>query len=128
MIQLKHIALSSRSEEKCDRFYGHLLGLEKLSSKVLPQNLAKQIFGLDAEIKIINYVNDQLYFEIFIREAPDFETDKAAHVCLLVDDLKNFLAQCRDLDIKIQEIPRGDSLITFIKDYDGNQFEIKESS
>jgi catechol 2,3-dioxygenase-like lactoylglutathione lyase family enzyme len=48
-----------------------------------------------------------------------------AHVCLEVDDLQDFLKKCRDLDVEISQIPKGDRTLTFIRDFDGNLFEIK---
>jgi catechol 2,3-dioxygenase-like lactoylglutathione lyase family enzyme len=125
MIQLKHIALGSSSEEKSDRFYSNLLGMEKINSKVLPQTLSRQIFDSDAEFKIINYANEQIHFEIFIPGTRASNHDAIEHICLGVDNLQALLAKCRDLEVKIRQVPRGDALITFISDYDGNLFELK---
>jgi hypothetical protein len=36
-----------------------------------------------------------------------------------------FRKKCRDLDVEISQIPKGDRPLTFIRDYDGNLFEIK---
>ena len=121
---LKHVALVCSSEENSDKFYADILGLEKVSSKTLPSALAKQIFDVGAEFKMINYVGDGIHFEIFIgKRGP--EGKRIAHVCLQVADLEQFLDRCRDGGVKILQVPKGDKTITFIEDLDGNLFEIK---
>jgi hypothetical protein len=34
--------------------------------------------------------------------------------------------KCRDAGLKVVEIPKGSVVVTFISDYDGNLFEVKE--
>ena len=123
-MQLKHIALVCSSEEGSDRFYMNLLGLKKMSSKTIPAELSKQIFNLDYELKIINYANENIHFEIFIDNHKGSKTGRIDHVCLQVDDLESFLKTCRAMALEILRVPKGDAFITFIKDYDGNLFEI----
>ena len=53
------------------------------------------------------------------------EADRIDHACLAVDKLEALLQKCRKMGIEIVQIPKGDATITFIKDYDGNLFEIK---
>ncbi len=124
-MQLKHVARVSSSEEKSDRFYINLLGLNKVGSKTLPSTLSKQIFNLGAELKIIDYSDDNIHFEIFIDDNKRWETNRIDHVCIQVDNLESFLETCRSMEIKIIQVPKGDACITFIKDEDGNLFEVK---
>ena len=124
-MQLKHIALVSSSEEKANRFYQTLFGLKKINEKVLPSKLAHQIFNITAELKIINYANDEIHFEIFIADKRNLETNTISHVCLEVGNLEAFLDTCRKMEIAILQVPKGDAVITFVRDDDGNQFEIK---
>jgi len=124
-MQLKHVALVCSSEEKSDRFYSDLLGLQKVGSKTIPSTLVNQIFGIDSDLKIINYANDKLVFEVFIDNKKRAEKNKIEHVCIQVENLGSFLETCRSMKIEIIQVPRGDAFITFIKDDDGNLFEIK---
>lgn len=124
-MQLKHVARVSSSEEKSDRFYINLLGLNKVGSKTLRSTLSKQIFNLDAELKIIDYSGDNIHFEIFIDDKKRRETNRIDHVCIQVDNLESFLETCRSMEIEIIQVPKGDAFITFIKDDDGNLFEVK---
>ena len=123
---LRHLAIVCSSEQNSDRFYESLLGLKKLRSKILPATLSKQIFGLDSEYKIIDYTDDDIHFEVFISNQKISDDKKVIHVCLEVDDLKEFLFKCEDMAVNILQIPKGEAFLTFISDYDGNLFEIKE--
>jgi catechol 2,3-dioxygenase-like lactoylglutathione lyase family enzyme len=124
-MQLKHVALVCRSEEKSDRFYKNLLGLQKVSSKTIPSTLVNQIFNIDSDLKIINYANDNIAFEVFIDKRKRAEKNKIEHICIQVENLGSFLEACRSMKIEIIQVPKGDAIITFIKDDDGNLFEIK---
>jgi catechol 2,3-dioxygenase-like lactoylglutathione lyase family enzyme len=125
-MRLKHVALVCDSEENSDKFYEGLLGLEKQSSKILSKTLSKQIFNIEAEYKIIDYLTGDLHVEIFIRDHGFQNRTKIEHICLEVTDLPAFLEKCHSMGIHVRQIPKGQGLITFITDFDGNLFEIKE--
>ena len=123
---LKHVALTCSSEKNSDRFYKDLMGLEKSEPKNLPEALSKTIFKVDAELLMIHYQGKAAHFEVFITGCPVDNNRRIDHVCLEVDDLNSFLKKCRDLDVEISQIPRGDRILIFIRDFDGNIFEIKQ--
>ncbi len=123
---LRHVAVTCSTEKKSDRFYQNLLSLEKSEPKILPNSLSRAIFNVDAELAIVNYQGKQIHFEIFITGQSMHDDRKIEHVCLEVDDLNDFLEKCRDLDVEISQIPKGDRTLTFIRDFDGNLFEIKQ--
>ena len=123
---LRHVGLICSSEENSDKFYQDLLGLNKSEPKTLPSDLSKAIFNLDAELLIINYMDRNVYFEIFITSENKSNNLKIEHLCLEVDDLTGFIDKCRSLNVEITQIPKGDKTLTFIKDFDGNLFEIKD--
>ena len=122
---LRHVALTCSSEQKSDKFYKSLLGLQKSESKTILPALSKALFDIDAELKLINYRNDYLHFEIFFISHNHSSVRRIEHVCLEVDDLAAFLEKCRTLQVKIVQVPKEDKLLTFISDDDGNLFEIK---
>jgi catechol 2,3-dioxygenase-like lactoylglutathione lyase family enzyme len=122
---LRHVALTCSSEEKSDKFYKSLLGLQKSEPKTIPPALSKALFDINAELKIINYRNEYLHFEIFLTRHSNSSVRRIEHVCLEVDDFAAFLEKCRTLQVKIVQVSREDKLLTFISDDDGNLFEIK---
>jgi len=125
---LKHVGLVCRTEENSDKFYRNLLGLNKSQPKTLPSGISKAIFNLDAEPKIINYMNEKIHFEVFVTGLIDNKSGQIAHLCLEVDALSDFIEKCRAFNVEIRQIPKGNKTLTFIKDFDGNLFEIKESA
>ena len=46
--------------------------------------------------------------------------------CSYQKDKKSFIEKCRAGGCEINLVPRGDYFLTFIRDFDGNLFEIKE--
>jgi catechol 2,3-dioxygenase-like lactoylglutathione lyase family enzyme len=58
VVTVGHIGIVCRSEPMAARFYGELLGLRQADTKTLPAALARQLFGIDAELPIVNYVGD----------------------------------------------------------------------
>ena len=123
---LRHVALTCSSEENSDRFFKKLLGLEKSEPKILSGSLAKAIFNIEAELMMINYRSQKLHFEIFIAGDSEKSIKDIAHVCLEVQDLETLLKKCRHLDVEVYRIPKGERTLTFIRDYDGNLFELKQ--
>jgi catechol 2,3-dioxygenase-like lactoylglutathione lyase family enzyme len=125
---LKHVGLACSTEENSDKFYRDLLGLNKSEPKILPSDLSKAIFNLDAELRIINYMDEKTHFEVFITGRAENKSRQIAHQCLEVHELSDFIEKCRSLKVEIRQIPKGDKPLTFITDFDGNLFEIKGSS
>jgi catechol 2,3-dioxygenase-like lactoylglutathione lyase family enzyme len=122
---LRHVGLLCGSEENSDRFYKDLLGLTKSKPKALPLELSKAIFNIDSELVMINYQDGNSHFEILITGGSRGNNRQIAHVCIEVDNLEVFLEKCRSLNLDVARIPKGDKTLTFIKDFDGNLFEIK---
>lgn len=122
---LQHVAVTCSSEKKADRFYKNLLGLEKSGPKILASSLCMAIFRVDSELLMINYLGESVHFEVFITGHAADRKRQIEHICLKVDDLQCFLKKCDDLDIQVSQIPKGDRILIFIRDYDGNLFEIK---
>jgi catechol 2,3-dioxygenase-like lactoylglutathione lyase family enzyme len=125
-MKLRHIGLTSSSEKNSDKFFMDLLGLEKLEPKTLPASLSQALFHVNADLKVINYTSDHAHFEIFIGAPEESCGRPIEHVCLDVDDLAAFLQKCRSLKVSVLQVPKGDSLLTFIRDDDNNLFEIRE--
>jgi len=122
---LKHVALVCGSEDNSNKFYGQLLGLTKIDSKILPRELSRQIFKMDSELKIINYADDDIHFEIFIASRKSLNHKRIEHVCIEIGEMELFLEKCQSMGVNVLKIPKGDKLLVFITDYDGNLFEIK---
>lgn len=125
---LNHLAISCITEENSDRFYRDLLGLDKIGSKTVPAEVIRNIFSLDREFKLIKYSNNHFTFEVFITEGAHYGQDPIGHVCLEVADRKAFLERCEAAGAAVSRTAVGESVVVFIRDFDGNRLEIKESA
>ena len=123
---LRHAGLTCSTEDNADKFYRDLLGLNKSEPKKLPSDLSKAIFNLEAELQMINYMDEHVHFEIFVTNQPRAAQRPIEHLCLEVDDLTGFIEKCRRMQAAVALIPKGDKTLTFIKDFDGNLFEITQ--
>ena len=125
-MNLRHVALVCGSEENADRFFGGVLGLRKAEPKTLPRALSKALFDIDRDLTVINYTGEGVHFEVFIDARGPRRARPIEHVCLEVCDLGAFLSRSREAAVTVIQVPKGDALLTFIRDADGNLFEIKE--
>ena len=125
-MRLHHAALVSRSETHADRFYGDILKLRKIKTAELKNDLASSLFEIDTECLLILYGNDDFAIEVFVPRQVPSKKEPFTHLCLEVDDRDEFLERCRSAGLKVKLVPRGDSQICFVQDFDGNQFEIKQ--
>ena len=125
-MDLLHVALTSSSEDRADGFYVDLLGLKKAEPKILAAEISRALFGIDRELTIINYTGESAHFEVFVCPAAAAPARRIEHACIAVENLPEFLRKCENSQVEIIRVPKGQSLITFIKDADGNLFEIKE--
>ncbi len=124
-MDLVHVALASGSEDRADGFFVGLLGLTKAGPKVVAADVCRAIFGIGRELTAIVYTGGSARFEVFICPDAPAPTERVEHVCIAVDNLPEFLGKCEQRQVPIIRVPKGGALITFIKDPDGNLFEIK---
>ena len=124
-MDLLHVALTASSEDRADKFYVDVLGLKKAEPKVLAAEICRALFGIDRELTIINYTGAAAHFEVFVCPAAPAPPGRIEHACIAVERLPEFLRRCEEAQVETIRVPKGESLITFIKDADGNLFEIK---
>ena len=126
-MKIDHIAVSSNSEEKADKFFNNLLGLKKVRSFVVSDDLMEQFFKTKREQKIVRYENEVLSVEAFITNDNSQTCDKFTHTCLVIEDRIGLIERAKKLNIEVIQVPRKDSenFYLFLKDSYGNLFEIK---
>ncbi|MCF8143931.1 MAG: VOC family protein [Deltaproteobacteria bacterium] len=124
-MKLNHVAMVARSQENADRFYEGILQLTKIKTSMLTSDLARKIFGLEVECPLILYGNEAFAIEIFVTERIPVSRSPFAHTCLQVEDREAFIKTCRSAGATVNLIPRGEWQLCFVRDFDGNLFEIK---
>ena len=127
-MHVHHVGIVCRLEENADRFYRDLLGLERIRSYRVSSELSRGLFGFNRSFQAFTYLKDDMNFEIFVVEEAVVTRPHLHHVGLEVEHLKKFLDRCKEMQVEIMEVPKGAKIITMIKDFDGNLFEIKEKA
>lgn len=126
-MKLSHTSAVCSSQQNADRFYEGILGLAKVKEFSIDNDLTQKIFDIKCDCQIIVYSNADFEVEVFI---PNIKLQKKEaafdHLCLEVEDREKFLGLCETEGLTVKRIPKGEKELYFIKDYDGNLFEIKE--
>ncbi|MBW1743402.1 MAG: VOC family protein [Deltaproteobacteria bacterium] len=125
-MRLNHVALVCSSEENANEFYVGILGLERMRTSVLPEELSREIFNIGGEYQVLVYGNDRFTAEVFIAANLPRGESRFEHVCLEVEDVETFVTECESRQVRVNRVFKGDRLLTFVEDFDGNLFEIKE--
>ena len=127
-MKIEHIAVGYNSEEEADKFFIDSLGLKKIRSKSVPEDLMKKFFSIKKESKFILYGNEDSNFEVFITNDKSKAQDIFTHSCLLIENRDEFISKASSMGYDLVKVPRKDSdgYYLFIKDIFQNLYEIKE--
>jgi len=123
-MKLEHIALSVSDHKEIKEFYSNILGMKQIKNFVLGKDLAANIFGIDEEINVFLLQKDKVVFEIFITTVS--KKQAFDHVCISINNRESFINMVIKSGYKVICIERDFFDLIFIKDKDGNIFEIKE--
>ncbi len=121
-----HIGLVSSTAERADRFFGELLGLDKTRTSSLPAAFSQALFGIDQDCGIAYYGGGGLVFEVFLTGWSEPSDRKISHTCIAVEDRAALLGRCREMGYGVREATKGEKVVVFIEDSDGNLFEVNE--
>ena len=122
--KLEHIGLSVSDHKEIERFYTNVLGMKPVKNFVLRKDLAATIFEIDEEINVFLLQKDKVVFEVFITK--EYRKQAFDHVCFSINNRENFINKVIKSGYKVIRIEREFFDLIFIKDKDGNIFEIKE--
>ncbi|MEA1897975.1 MAG: VOC family protein [Bacteroidota bacterium] len=123
-MKLEHIALSVSDNKEIKKFYTNILGMKQIKTFVLRKGLAVNIFGVNEEITVFLLQRDKVIFEIFITTG--YRKQAFDHVCISLKNREKFINKVLLNGYKVIRIERELFDLIFIKDKDGNIFEIKE--
>ena len=121
---LNHVALQCNDKEKVETFFTGVLGLPIKKKFTVSRELSEAIFGIDESVDVEVYDNNETRFEIFIAQTE--EKRGYGHVCIEIDNKKEFIDRCKQYGIKPMFITKGGKNLLFVRDFSGNLFEIKE--
>ena len=127
-MNIRHVGLVCRSEQNADRFYGDFLGLKRSEKKLIPPAITKPLFHIVEGLEAFDFSGDTLHFEVLIHDGKGEQIGPIAHVCLNVTDPDALLARASAMDVPVLRVPRGETEVIFVRDRDGNLFEIKKAA
>jgi len=125
-MQLIHAGLTSRSEAAADRFFRGVLGLEQTRRSALPAQLAEPLFGVHEDCEILYYGGGNLLLEVFVTGPRERTAGKIDHLCIEVADRDALLQRCAAEGVAVRKVAKGEGVVVFIEDGDGNLFEVKQ--
>ena len=123
-MKLEHIALSVSDNKEIEKFYTNVLGMKQIKNFVLRKDLAANIFGINEEINVFLLQRNKVVFEIFI--TTEYRKQAFDHVCISIKNREEFINKVLLNGYKVIRIEREIFDLIFVKDKDGNIFEIKE--
>jgi catechol 2,3-dioxygenase-like lactoylglutathione lyase family enzyme len=122
---LDHVGIINEDEEGAVSFYQGILGLEKIKESFVLPELARQLFSLDREIRMLVFGQDYLKVEIFIIPGFSLPSPSVPHFCLQVPDLGALLEKAKSEGVKVISAERGGKTVHFVEDFSGNRIELK---
>lgn len=123
-MKLEHIALSVSDHQEVEKFYMYVLGMKQIKNFVLRKDLAANIFGINKEIAVFLLQKDKVVFEIFV--TTEYRKQKFDHVCISIKNREEFINKAMINEYEVIRIKREIFDLIFVKDKDGNIFEVKE--
>ena len=123
---LDHVGIVNEDEGSAIRFYGDLLGLEKMKESSVSPELAQKLFSLGREIRMLVYGKESLKVEIFIIPGFTLPSPSVPHFCIQVPDLPGFLEKVKGEGVTVIAAERGGRTVYFVEDFSGNRIELKQ--
>lgn len=122
---LDHVGIMNADEDGAVRFYQGILGLKKIKESFVSPVLAKRLFSLDRELRMLVFGKDDVKVEIFIIPGFSLPSPSVPHFCLQVPDLGALLEKAKMEGIKVISAERGGRTVYFVEDFLGNRIELK---
>ena len=120
-----HSALCISTEENMVKIMEDLFMLNRVKSFTADRELIDRLFSVKEDVHIITYNAGTFDVEVFIARPPEGFT--FSHLCFSVNDRKELIKRAESMGLGITSYEKDDgSNIVFIKDFDGNLYEIKE--
>lgn len=121
---LQHVALECASTQLADIFFIKVLGIPKVKSTMLSQELCSSIFQIDRAVPMETYDNGTARFEVFISADP--KKSSFGHIGLVIDNISDFVARCKDHGLTPFFVQKGEKQLLFVRDFSENLFEVIE--
>lgn len=123
-MKLLHVALAVKAED-VKRFYEDILGFTSGNSFRLQERDTSNIFNLKGQAEIIYMEKDSLQLELFVSTLP--QQLSFSHICFEDEDAGEMFGRAKESGYQYFERKKEFSSTYFIKDGNGNLFEMKKN-
>ena len=125
MPRIDHIAVWNSCEKNAYVFYRDILGFEYLYEFHATKRVVEDIFELNEPMNVVVFGNEETKIEVFINDIKSLSQHPINHICFDVENVEDVMEKVEKMNLPRRIIKRNEHNIIFIKDFDGNLFEIK---
>ena len=123
-MKLEHIALTINSHDEIINFYHNVLDMKTVKAFTLNSELANAIFNINMGVHVYLLKKGNLMLEVFV--SPKKISHGFNHICISVSNRELFIQNAIKRKYEVIQIEREFNNLVFLKDKNGNAFEIKE--
>ena len=122
-----HAGVCASTVERAEKVFEDLFGFERIKDFQAPPELMDNLFGVNESVRVMVYDAGPIMLEVFVSPAQAGRTGGYTHLCLAIADKEALIRNAADAGFAIRRHERPDgSHIVFLRDEDGNLYEIKE--
>lgn len=127
---IHHVGIFSNDAGRLIQFYKEKFGFKNEPAQILPESVVRPIFGISCECEMFRLTLDGAVLEIFQPAARDLLVEGKTpagcnHWALVVEDKVKFCAQLEEKGASVIKVNRGEHIVYFVADPDGNKIEIR---
>ena len=123
---IDHACVEVSSKERCREVFEEVLGLKPAYSFQVEKDFMERMFGIYSSCEAVVYRVGDAKIEVFIRPEMEKPGRITSHLCLLLPDRERILKSAEERGLSILHHPRDGRPLYYIRDHDGNLYEIKE--
>jgi catechol 2,3-dioxygenase-like lactoylglutathione lyase family enzyme len=124
--RLLHGALTVSSEARAERVFVELFGLSLVKVFEVGPELCAALFGFAGEARARVYAAGEASVEVFVCPGAPAIGRRFEHLCFELADLEDVSARAIALGMEVRRFHKGDKEVVFVRDEDGNLYELKE--
>ena len=126
--RVAHAGITVSSEERATELFGGLFGLAVVKTFDVRLELTRALFDMDAEARAVVYAGGEgAELEVFVCPERVARRETYDHLCVAVADRERLLGRAESLGMEVRRFRKGDKEVVFLRDLDGNLYEIKST-
>jgi len=123
---IDHVCIEVSSKERCREVFEEVLGLKPAYSFMIEKDFMERMFAIPNSCEAVVYLDGNTKIEVFIRPEMEKTGGRTSHLCLLLPDRQRILKSSEEKGLAVLHHPRDGRPLYYIRDHDGNIYEIKE--